>query len=144
MKILSLVLGFCLLTTFAFADVKAKVLDIKILDRDYIWIEIEYDIDGKKVINSYPMDFQNTAGKTNQEILNWIDVNIKYQCDRYIEAEFRKKANDTIIKDKLQTLINKQVTKDSADLLFDTDNDGTPDIKWVIKQDGTYIETPLP
>jgi hypothetical protein len=118
----------------------AKVLDVQILNKDYIWIKIEYDVGGKKVINSYPMDFKNVVGKTNQEILNWIKINVEYQCDRYIEAEFRKKVNPSIIQQKLPALIGKEYIKDSAILQFDTNKDGVADKEWEIKIDGTYIE----
>jgi len=140
MRLVSLVLVLCLITSFAFADVKAKIVDIKRLDRDYIWIEIEYDIDGRKVTNTYPMDFKNIAGKTDQEITDWVDINIDYQIDRYIETDFRKNVNDSIIQQKLQSLVGKEYTKKSAILEFDINNDGIADTEWTIKQDGSYVE----
>jgi len=139
---LTLLLIMCLLICGVAdaADIKAKILDIKIKDRDYIWIKVEYDVEGKKIINEYPMDFKNTVNKTDAEIIAWIDVNIQYQIDRYIEAEFRKNINNQIILDKLQGMLNKQYTKDSTLLIFDSDGDGKSDIEWTIKTDGSYVE----
>lgn len=144
MKRFVLVLLFLCFSTTCFAAVTAKVLEVKCGERDYIWIKIEYDIDGVKTISSYPMDFKNIVGKTNAEILAWIKANVEYQVDRYIEAEFRKKINLATITDKLSTLVGKTYTRDSATLQFDTNNDNVPDKQWVIKTDGTYVETTLP
>lgn len=130
-----------LMTSFAYAqNVKAKILGFRVGERDYVWVDIEYDINGKKVTNSYPMDFKNVVGKTNAEIENWLDVNIKYQCDRYIETEFRKKINDTIIKEKLNTLVGKEYTKDTTILEFDVNNDNVLDKSWTVDIEGNYVE----
>jgi hypothetical protein len=113
--------------------ISAKVLSIDISDRDYIWIKVEYDIEGKKVINAYPMDFKNVIGKTSKEILDWVDVNINYQIDRYIEEEFKKKYNPKVIVDILQPLIGKEYSKESADLKINN-------LTVTAKPDGTFIE----
>ena len=146
MRIIVLLLAICLMAGIVFAqeNVNATITGFKVADRDYIWIQVEYDLNGVKVINNYPMDFKNIVGKTPQEIKNWIDINIQYQCDRYIEAEFRKKVNANIILNKLQSLTNTTYTKNTTDLLFDTNNDDKPDKKWTVKMDGAYVETNLP
>lgn len=123
--------------------VTAKVLGINVGDRDYIWVTIEYDISGTKVVNSYPLDFKNTVGKTDQEIIDWIKTNVRYQMDRYIEAQFRKNNNAVTVANRLQALIGQEMSKDSAILQFDANNDGTVDTQWEVKEDGTYIETSI-
>lgn len=142
MKKLVLVLLFCLITSFAFAqEIKAKVVGVDVGDRDYIWIGIEYSMpDGSKINNAYPMDFKNVVGKTNQEILQWIKVNVDFQIDRYIEAEFRKKVNLDIIQNKLSTFIGREYIRDTATLQFDTNNDGQADYEWDVKTTGEYVE----
>lgn len=122
------------------AQCLAEIKNIQISDKDYIWIEIEYEINGVKLKSSYPMDFQNVIGKTDEEIIKWIDSNINYQCERHIEADFRKKENLKVIKNKLISLIGKKYTKETADLLFDLNRDGINDIKLTVKTDGTYVE----
>ena len=133
--ILAVLLGISL---NCFADVIATFKGARVGERDYIWLDFDYNIDGKVISNSYPMDIKNYVGKTNAEIVAWIKNNIEYQCDRYIEAEFRKKSNQQAITDKLNTLTGKSFTKTTADLLFDTNNNNLIDTKWTVKTDGSY------
>lgn len=113
--------------------VSAKIIDIAVGEKDYIWLVIEYDIDGKKVINKYPLDFKNIIGKTAQEVTDWIDENIKYQMDRYIEATFRTIANTDIVTKTLSSLINREYTKEMAELVTDK-------IVIIVNTDGTYTK----
>jgi hypothetical protein len=133
---------FIFITSFCFADVTATITGVRLGDQHYVWIDIQYNIDGRVILNAYPFDMKNYAGKTNAEFFQWIKTNVEYQCDRYIEAEFRKKKNQSEIITKLNTLLlNKSMTKQNAELTFDKNNDGIDDLKWTIKTDGTYVET---
>jgi len=141
-RLLSISLTLCLLfiCSFAFADVGAKVKNVRTGDRDYIWIDVEYNIDGKKVLNPYPMDFKNTVGKTDQEIISWIDVNIDYQMGLYIEDEYRKKENVRLVIEKLSSIIGREYSKDTAVLKYDIDGSGIADVELSVKTDGTSVE----
>jgi len=111
--------------------ITATIKDISVGDRDYIWLNIEFNVDGKVVYNKYPLDFKNVIGKTSQEITEWVDANINYQIERYIEAEFRRKANLDIIAKTINGMVGRNYSKDIAELVVDN-------ATIIAKTDGTY------
>ena len=114
--------------------VTAKILGFSIDQMmGYLTINVEYDIDGERVVNPYRLDFRSMIGKDLKDMTDYIDSNISFQIDRYIEKGFMEKINDEYIKTVLGPLVGKIYSKDSAEL-----NLGDKVI--IANQAGTYTE----
>jgi hypothetical protein len=113
----------------------AKIVSVEKGDRDYVWLSIEVDVDGVKTMTKYPFDFKNYIGKTEQEFLDWIDINVNYICDRFIEAEFRKKFNaDEVAKKINGLLINREYERENVELVTDKG------VSIIALSDGTFTQ----
>jgi hypothetical protein len=94
-----------------------------------IQINVEYTMsNGSKVMNPYIVMYENFIGKTQQEITDWIDRQINFQCDRYLEEEgLRNKTNLTIMNTALTALVDRTYVKDTVlHLLTNKNNLVTP------------------
>ena len=121
-----------------------------------IVVEIEYTLpNNSKVIGNYHARYENFIGKTDAEMQQWLAKQVKYQCDRYLEAEGARLAiNTNIIANKLDSMIGQTLTKNSVKWFLtnrnrlvtpylDTSNyaDGEIVIKEIeVFTDGTYTE----
>ena len=83
---------------------------------------------------------ERLAGKTNQQIKDWLRLNVETQCNNLILARFKQNANATLIADKMSAAIGYELTVEEAVLELDSNFDGTVDTRWTVKTDGTYIE----
>lgn len=89
-----------------------------------ILINVEYILpDSSKIVNPYHATYTNFLGKTQLEIDEWIDKQIQYQCDRYLE-EYSTKANVNIslINNFLINNVGKKITKDKIKWLLTSTN----------------------
>lgn len=168
MKICILVLGLCLITSLAFADVTAEIIDKDIDNNGNIRIWACHKIDGVEVPSAYPKingyfvyctrySKQNFNGLTKTEAEDYILNDIKNYDESLVSKEFDKKAPKTIRQiqvdynsqanqsfsdTSLDKLIGKTVSVTEKSYKLDTDNDGIQDKEVIIKQDGTKIEKP--
>jgi hypothetical protein len=59
--------------------------------RNLIWVNIEYDIDGDIEYTPYPFNKASMVGLPLDQFQEWLRINILYQCNKYIEVEFKTK-----------------------------------------------------
>ncbi len=159
MKIASLILGFCLIATFAFAGTSAEIISVEQDTRKSIVIWVQYKVDGieveyyengslKKIdgkcVAPFYMQYSNAVDKTPVELEEWVKVNIEFQCDNLIKAKFYDITNAELIASTISKKIGQQYSKEEAEVVFDIDNDGIVDKKWTVKTDGTYVEAVTP
>ena len=116
--------------------VTAKILGFKESGegRGNIIIEVEYTLpDGSKVVNPYVAHAKNFLAKTPQEIQAWVQKQIEFQCERYLEAYGKAKVNDDLIKKSLNGLINSEYSRDKV--IWKVTNKG----EWITEQLDTSL-----
>ena len=118
-------------------------VNFKVDGVDTIWLDKNKQplIRNGKNVWPYTMGWWNLSGKTNQQILQWIKVNIEHQCDNLIKKKYREVTVDSTISTKLINLVGTTLTKETATIDMDTNNDGTKDLRIELSTDGTYTET---
>lgn len=144
MKKFILVCLFLSITRFAFADVTATVIGNSIDDNGAIVVKTQYKIDGMEVSSPYPKVDGKYCFWTRYDITNFANMDNK-QIESYILKDITN-FSETLIRKKyiaiqnalcnLTGLINKTSSVSTADILVDTNNDGQPDTKWIVKTDG--------
>ncbi len=145
MKIASLILGFCLIATFAFAGTSAEIISYDKDDNGNIRVWTQYKIDGVEVDSRYPKingkevycaryTVFNFIDMTNDEIVARIKEDIEKHAETLIIKTFTKKKNDSIAQNNLSKLVGTTATKITATRkISDTK-------EWVLKTDGTFTE----
>lgn len=169
-RILALVMGLCLITSFAFADVVGEVVSIDPDENGNIRVWTTHSIDGKEVASQYPkidghyvyctryskQNFKDLS--TVKEIEDYILNDIKDYDEGLVQKEFDKKApktvrqiqvdyntvaNQTFSDTSLDKLVGKTISATEKTYRLDTDNDGVLDKEVTIKQDGTNTITDI-
>ncbi len=145
MKIASLILGLCLIATFAFAGTSAEIISYDKDDNGNIRVWTSYYLDGQNVESRYPKMDGKFVYCTRYTVFNFIDMNddeivarIKEDIDAHAEnlivKTFEEKNNDSIIQNNLSKLVGTTTTKTTATRkVSDTK-------EWVVKTDGTFTE----
>lgn len=140
--------------------IKTKILGFRIADdTKNIIIDIEYTMtDNSKVINPYIARYENFLGKTQNEILEWVERQIKHQSDIYLELEgLKENISNDLINKTLVNIIKTQNQRDNITYLltnkgnlykdyFDEKNYLADEIaikKIDIDKDGNITETPI-
>lgn len=163
MKILSLVLilAFCLITSFVFADVTAEIIGKDIDNNGNIRIKTQYKINDVEVPSNYPKEdgkyywvtrysIQNFAGMTKLQIAERIKQDLKAFGEQLITKPFieeqrilLKNANQEFFNStNLNNIVGQKLTVTNATLIIDKNFDGIMDTELTCKTDGTKTETP--
>jgi hypothetical protein len=109
--------------------VTAKLLSFEKSTNGNILINVEYTLpDKKKVTNPYHAQYLNFAGKTAQEITDFVKAQIDFQCERYLEAYLKSSINDNVITE-LNSLKDSTYLKDK--------------IVWLVTESGEIITEQL-
>jgi hypothetical protein len=155
MRLLILILGFCLIASCVFAGVEATIVSKDIDDNGNIRVWTQYKIDGVEVESRYPkidgksvyctrynaMNFYNmTDTQIKEKIVQDVDTHVGSLIQqKYIEIN-----NQEILNKNLKTLINTTISKDTSLIQLDTNNDGIVDTNMTVKSDGTEVISIIP
>jgi hypothetical protein len=120
---------------------KAYCIDAEIVgiykdeEKQLIWLAIEYNINGEKITNDYPVKYENIIGKNEEEINLFVDTNVKYQLNNYVIREFKKNNKDVeiILKNKVGNKYTANDTIVEIDINYDKKME-----KVKLNMDGTY------
>jgi len=170
MKTLLLALGFCLLTSFAFADVTSDPVAIDLDDKGNIRVWVQYSTDGVEEVSQYPkidgksvycsrFSKQSFLGMTKEEVEARIEKDHKAHRQTLIQKAFNEKTVKTINQMRIDynrqanqdfmdsaifpDIIGKKVTEKEATVALDTDGDGVNDKEILIKTDGSQSISPV-
>ena len=127
MRILGIVLGLCLITTFAFAEVTGEIISIDKDANGNIRVWTQYKVDGVEVESNYPKidgkavfctryNKQSFLGMNKKKIAKRIDKDIKTHTESLTQKEYDKNAEKTVR--QLQIENNRQVNQDFLDSGF--------------------------
>ena len=140
-------------TTLAFADASGEIIKLEYDENKNIRVWVQYKVDGVEVPSRYPpingkqvwcfrKSFAEFVGMTNTQIIENIKKDVEEHCNNLVVGEFRQIKNADIM-DKIKGSVGTKITKDSAELFFDTDKDGNVDTKWTVYSNGSYTESPV-
>lgn len=143
MKLISLILGFCLITACVFADVIAEVIAKDIDTNSNIIIRTQYKIDGQEVISRYPKDAQGRYyWQTRYNIINFVGMNETQIADRIKQdlSQFaqhlitQKYITEENAKLDLKNIIGQKITETTATIQV------SPTLEYIVRTDGSKIE----
>ena len=170
MRLITLLIGFCLVASLAFADVTAEIVAKDIDDNGNIRIWTCHKIDGVEVESRYPkinghfvyatryskQNFKDYKNKTEIEthilndVKNHSNALLQKEFDknapktlRQIRVDYNTTANQAFTDTNLDTLIGKGVSLAETKQQIDTDNDGVLDKELTLRQDGSYIASDI-
>lgn len=143
-----LTLIFCLLTTFAFADVTGEIIAIDKDDNGNIRVWTSYSVDGVEQISQYPKingksvycsryNTMNFLGMTDTQIKARIEKDVDIHTKTLITNEYREKATNDIFANHLGTIVGSKISNKDVTKQVDTDGDGINDKEVLIKTDGS-------
>ncbi len=149
-----LTLFFCLLTTFAFADVIGEIVSIDKDVKGSIRVWTQYKVDGVEVESRYPKiggkyvfcsryNAINFAGMTDTQIKARIDFDVKQHTKSLLRNTYISVVNDDIIANHLGTVVGSTTTTKDLKINVDTDGDGVIDAEVLIKTDGSQSISPI-
>jgi len=152
MRILALVLGLCLMSSLALADVTSEIIDVTPDNNGNIMVKTQYKIDGVEVVSRYPKfggkhyfvtryDCMNFKDMSKEQIKERILSDIKEHSRALIVKTYIKKSNTDILRD-FPEIVGTTNREDIGSIIFDTDNDNEPDKEWVVKTNGEKTEKP--
>lgn len=158
-----LIFALIFISTQAMADVTGEIISVKKDTNGNIEVHTQYKIDGVEVVSNYPQEngkyywvtrysVQNFFGMSDVEKQGRIDIDVKTFAESLITKPFIpeliqivKDANATLIETNLfKQMAGHIVNTKEAKILIDTNFDKVPDTEWVVKTDGTKVETPIP
>ena len=152
MKVLGLILIFLFITTFAFADVTAKIIAVDKDEQRNIRVKTQYRLDNVEVPSNYPpldgkyywvtrYTVQLFAGMTKAQILARIKKDIIAFEKQLITKKYMEINNDAFVTAG-QDLVNATDTQTTASIYVDVNGDSILDTEWILKSDGTRTEQP--
>lgn len=147
-----------LLPVLVYADSSGEIVRIDIGEDKNISVWVQYKLDGIEIESNYPkiddkfvyrfrIRYTNLVGKTNNQIRTYIRNQIERHCENIIKNRFAELRNEADLNDRISKIggiIGSSLTKNSAFIDFDTDQDGANDTRWEVFTNGNYTETTIP